>query len=94
MLLLSYRNVDLKTGYRTHNILCQPVRRSRGSGHIVAVLEMINKLEGQDFTTEDEELLATCAERVGDVLSDRFKELMYAGERFSGKLSLFSHVYL
>jgi hypothetical protein len=60
------------------------VRRNRGGGNIVAVVEMMNKAEGADFSYEDEEILNACCENVADVLSDRFKELMNAGERFSG----------
>jgi hypothetical protein len=78
------KNLDLKTGFKTRNILAKPVRRSRGSGNVVAVVEMVNKAEGADFTNDDEEFIGSCVESVADLLSDRFKELMNAGERFSG----------
>lgn len=58
------------------------MRRSRGGGHIAAVVQMINKDGGADFGPDDEEVLAACAQRVGDVLSDRFVELQQCAERF------------
>lgn len=80
----SRRNIDIKTGFKTRNILAKPVRRNRGGGNIVAVVEMMNKADNQDFSYDDDDILNSCCENVADVLSDRFKELMNAGERFSG----------
>ncbi|WP_459555875.1 sigma-54 interaction domain-containing protein [Lacunimicrobium album] len=48
------RSVDLKTGYRTRNILCVPLRNQ--SGKIIGAFELINKLEGA-FTLADDMLL-------------------------------------
>lgn len=45
--------VDRQTGYRTHNILCGPVRNL--SGEIIGVVQVINKDAG-DFDAEDERL--------------------------------------
>lgn len=78
------RNIDLKTGFKTRNILAQPVRRNRGGGNIIAVVEMMNKADNQDFSEDDEQILTACCENVAEVLSNRFQELMNAGERFSG----------
>lgn len=50
---------------------------------MVAVVQMINKLDGLDFGEDDEEVLAACASRIGDVLSESFKELQQCAERFS-----------
>jgi len=43
--------VDKKSGYRTHTILCMPVRDKNGK--IIAVLQALNKKSGK-FTKEDE----------------------------------------
>ncbi|XP_026210260.1 cAMP and cAMP-inhibited cGMP 3',5'-cyclic phosphodiesterase 10A isoform X2 [Anabas testudineus] len=45
------REVDLKTGYTTRNILCMPIV-SRGS--VIGVVQMVNKLSGSAFTKTDE----------------------------------------
>jgi adenylate cyclase len=46
--------VDRRTGYRTHTILCMPMKSPEGK--IVGVVQVLNKREGV-FTHEDEELL-------------------------------------
>uniref|UniRef100_A0A8C7Z0I6 Phosphodiesterase n=1 Tax=Oryzias sinensis TaxID=183150 RepID=A0A8C7Z0I6_9TELE len=45
------REVDLKTGYTTRNILCMPIV-SRGT--VIGVVQMVNKLCGSAFTKTDE----------------------------------------
>ena len=47
--------VDRRTGYRTRSILCAPVRDR--AGQIVAVLQVLNRLDGQPFDAPDERLL-------------------------------------
>lgn len=47
----SSREVDLKTGYTTRNILCMPIV-SRGT--VIGVVQMVNKLSGSAFTNTDE----------------------------------------
>jgi K+-sensing histidine kinase KdpD len=55
---------DKKTGYRTRSILCMPIREpvkdEQKEGSIIAVLQILNKINGV-FTEEDEELLTTLA---------------------------------
>jgi HD-GYP domain-containing protein (c-di-GMP phosphodiesterase class II) len=48
------RATDLQTGYRTHSILCVPMRNKLNE--VIGVLQVLNKRDGV-FTTEDEELL-------------------------------------
>lgn len=43
---------------------------------------MINKDANQDFGADDEDVLAACAEKVGDMLSDQFLALQSCAERF------------
>jgi HD-GYP domain-containing protein (c-di-GMP phosphodiesterase class II) len=45
---------DLQTGYRTHTILCVPMRNKLNE--VIGVLQVLNKRDGV-FTAEDEELL-------------------------------------
>jgi HD-GYP domain-containing protein (c-di-GMP phosphodiesterase class II) len=49
--------VDRETGYRTKSILCVPMRSLEGE--VVGVLQALNKVSGEPFTDEDEELLST-----------------------------------
>lgn len=50
--------VDAQTGYKTRNMLCQPVRNQEG--HIIGVVQVLNRNSG-DFTTQDENLLSAIA---------------------------------
>lgn len=50
------RTVDMKTGYRTRNILCVPMRNA--TGEILGVTQVINKLpDSSTFNKEDEQQL-------------------------------------
>lgn len=50
--------VDMKTGYRTKTMLCQPIKDK--DGKIVGVFQLINKKDGI-FTKRDEEMLDALA---------------------------------
>ncbi len=50
--------VDAQTGFKTRNMLCQPVRNQEG--HIIGVVQVLNRATG-DFTTQDETLLSAIA---------------------------------
>lgn len=77
--------MDLKTGFRTRSILCQPVRGMRGGGAIIGVIQMLNKIGGDGtFDINDEDMLATFAGKVADMLSVRFTDLANIAEKFSG----------
>jgi Nif-specific regulatory protein len=62
---LFYRDMDLRTGYRTRTLLAVPLRDLKGG--IIGVGEAINKSEGL-FTEEDAELLQTLAAHVSDTI--------------------------
>jgi len=49
------RSFDQKTGYVTKSLLCVPIRHS--SGYIVGVIQLLNQVENNKFTTEDEDFL-------------------------------------
>jgi len=56
------KEIDLKTGYTTKNILCMPIRNL--SHQIVGVFQVLNKLNG-DFTQKDEDLLIAIGSSAG-----------------------------
>ncbi len=58
---------DLKTGYRTHNILCMPVFNS--SGKLMGVSQLINKLQGH-FTQLDESFMRAFNTQAGIALEN------------------------
>ena len=78
------RNVDIQTGFRTRNVLCQPLRSHRGGGSVIGVIQMINKHDNLEFDAHDEELLAACVQKIADEINARFKELLHAAEKFVG----------
>ncbi|KAL4229999.1 hypothetical protein ACF0H5_010387 [Mactra antiquata] len=43
--------IDKKTGYKTKNILCMPISGRHG---VIGVVQMINRLDGDYFTEDDE----------------------------------------
>lgn len=54
--------IDTKTGYKTKNILCMPIRNL--SHQIVGVFQVLNKIDG-DFTKKDEDLLLAISSSAG-----------------------------
>jgi len=61
------RSYDKKTGYRTRSILCMPVL-SKKSNNIVAVVQLLNKLNETPFNEEDERHFKEFAESLGVIL--------------------------
>ena len=94
---------DKKTGYVTRSILCmsirEPVKNERETGKIIAVLQLLNKIDGH-FTDEDEDLLTSLGSQIAislansrlySILEDRLNELdlMYTLEKeLSGSAEL------
>ncbi|MEO0455189.1 MAG: GAF domain-containing protein [Cyanobacteria bacterium P01_A01_bin.114] len=58
--------IDRKTGYRTRNILCMPVK-SQGE-KVVAVVQLLNKAGTESFTRQDEESFEEFASSIGVLL--------------------------
>ncbi|MFN2377786.1 MAG: ATP-binding cassette domain-containing protein [Candidatus Binatia bacterium] len=46
------RQVDLQSGFRTRNILCLPLKDSRGK--VFAVAQLLNRIDGKPFDSQDE----------------------------------------
>ena len=67
------RNVDLRSGYRTLNMLVVPVWED-GSRNVIGVLQVLNKRTGP-FERRDQMLLERIAESVGPVLAQTSSEL-------------------
>jgi HD-GYP domain-containing protein (c-di-GMP phosphodiesterase class II) len=51
------RDIDRKTGYRTRQVLCVPLRRR--SGAVIGVVQVLNRGDGESFGEADVELLGT-----------------------------------
>ncbi|MBA2664905.1 MAG: GAF domain-containing protein [Bradymonadaceae bacterium] len=51
-------NVDVKTGFRTHSMVCQPLRNLDGA--TIGVVQVLNSASG-NFSDEDENLLSAIA---------------------------------
>jgi signal transduction histidine kinase len=59
--------VDRATGYRTHSVLCVPLRGK--TGRVSGVVEVLNKKQGV-FTVEDENILQAIASQAGMALEN------------------------
>ncbi|KAJ3156801.1 hypothetical protein HDU86_003567 [Geranomyces michiganensis] len=61
------REIDLKTGFHTRNILCMPMRNAQGG--VMGVTQIINKLpDPTPFGKDDEMLLASFSALAGGML--------------------------
>ncbi|XP_037051573.1 dual 3',5'-cyclic-AMP and -GMP phosphodiesterase 11 isoform X1 [Bradysia coprophila] len=49
--------IDIQTGYRTKALLCMPIKDA--SGDVVGVAQVINKLNGERFTENDEKVFSS-----------------------------------
>lgn len=77
-------NLDEKTGWKTKSILCQPLRGQRGGGIVIGAVQCINKQDGAEFDSSDEEHLAVCCQRIADELHIQFQDLLHIAEHVSG----------
>ena len=62
-----FKGVDGKTGYKTRNMICVPVKTK---GKVVGVLEAINKKGTRGFSKEDLSLFASLADLVAIALDN------------------------
>lgn len=79
-------NLDEKLGIRSREVLCYPLRGSRGAGAIIGVLMCTNKHGG--FDGADEDALATVASGIADDLHSRFRELVSIADIMYGSAVL------
>ncbi len=89
--------VDKRTGFRTHNILCAPMRNARGQ--VIGVFQVLNK-RGGDFTALDEQLLASLSSQAAvaienaqlyDEVQRAYTQLQVLDKMKSDFLSTVSH---
>jgi serine phosphatase RsbU (regulator of sigma subunit) len=79
-------DVDKRTGYRTRNLLCLPIRNK--AGKIIAALELLNKKVGH-FTNEDSEFLLTLAGHIAVALENaQLHQVLIEQERMEKELAL------
>ena len=60
------REVDTRSGYRTRSMLCVPIKNSQG--HVIAVAQLLNKLDGKPFTSDDERRLIEFPDVLGRIV--------------------------
>ncbi|KAG2863132.1 hypothetical protein PC113_g5705 [Phytophthora cactorum] len=86
------KDFDQKLGYQTRSVLAMPLRN--GSGEVIAVVQLINKLDSSGvFSTDDEELLGTFLQIAGPILFNSHSHLKISssqnkeevGTEFTGK---------
>jgi len=78
--------VDKKSGFRTRNILCLPIRNK--SGKIIAALQLLNKKTGS-FTGEDTEFLLTLSGHMALALENaQLHQVLLDKERMEKELAL------
>jgi adenylate cyclase len=58
--------VDRDTGFRTHTILCLPIRDS--SGRVFAVAQLLNRNDGKPFDEKDEARFGEFIRSLGVIL--------------------------
>jgi sigma-B regulation protein RsbU (phosphoserine phosphatase) len=80
------REVDARTGYRTRNILCIPIRNK--SGKIIAALQLLNKRHG-GFTSEDVDFLLTLSDHMALALENaQLHRALLEKERLEREMAL------
>ncbi len=79
-------DVDKRTGYRTRNILCLPIRNK--AGKIIASLQLLNKKNGS-FTDEDTDFLLTLSGHMALALENaQLHQQLLDKERMERELAL------
>ncbi len=61
------REMDQRTGYRTRNLLCVPIRNRRDE--VIGITQALNKREG-DFNSEDRQLLEALSHQAASALEN------------------------
>jgi GAF domain-containing protein len=60
------QEVDRQTGYRTHSILCLPLKNR--NGEVFAVAQLLNRKDRKPFDADDERRFAGFMESIGVIL--------------------------
>ncbi len=73
--------VDKRTGYRTRNVLCMPMKNK--DGKIIGVFQLLNKKDGV-FTTDDEQFIDAFSAHASVAIENaRMAQEMVSNERLS-----------
>jgi len=75
------REVDEKTGYRTRNILCIPIRDTRGKA--IGAVQLLNRKDSQAFSGDDEREGVNFAASIGVILESWLKTAAHNGKAVS-----------
>eukprot|EP00455_Lapot_gusevi_P018678 TRINITY_DN2023_c0_g2_i1.p1 TRINITY_DN2023_c0_g2~~TRINITY_DN2023_c0_g2_i1.p1 ORF type:complete len:363 (+),score=146.26 TRINITY_DN2023_c0_g2_i1:217-1305(+) len=62
------KETDLKSGYRTHTILCMPIFNK--AREVIGVLQLINKLDGTPFKQQDEDIIRGLLRITGSIIEN------------------------
>lgn len=77
--------VDRRTGFRTVNALCVPIRDRQGS--VASVIQLLNKEGG--FTADDVEFLTLMGDQVAQAIENaRTQQLLLASQKMARELEL------
>jgi hypothetical protein len=68
-------NLDEKLGIKSKQIMAYPLRGNRGAGSIIGILMCTNKIDGNEFDSNDQDAVATIATNISDDLHTKFHEL-------------------
>jgi dual 3',5'-cyclic-AMP and -GMP phosphodiesterase 11 len=69
------QDVDIQTGFKTKSMLCMGVPGFASNSKPIAVIQLINKLNGRGFDEDDEEALKMLCEEVSVALRQKVLEL-------------------
>jgi len=85
------RSWDKKSGYRTRQMLCAPIRNREGV--IVGVFQLLNRLDGKPFEPADEEYLAAISVHASLAVENaRLHRSALEKERFDREIGLAQEV--
>lgn len=69
--------IDRKTGYTTRSVLCVGVPGFASTSKPVAVLQLLNKLNGKPFTQDDEDSLEILSKELSISLKRKIEEMSF-----------------
>ncbi|UYV64597.1 PDE2A [Cordylochernes scorpioides] len=82
---LFYKTIDILTNFKTNNILCFPIKNTKGK--VICVAQLCNKIGKYGFTVEDEELAAVFSKYTSKSIVQAFKWKKLREEYFRHQLS-------
>lgn len=80
-----YDIVDRKTGYKTKSVLCVGVPGYASNSKPVAVIQLLNKLNGKAFTQDDEDSLEILCKELSMSLRRKIEEMSFLRQATFGR---------